>query len=178
MFHFSLNSFQNMTELNENNIAKELDHLRSLIECPRLLMSNFFIDLRSKVDLEFVKEKSIITDNNETVVLNKNWDKIIKRIEAFESNCFRKLPSNIKVDQNKLKTVESFEKRLLNKESDELRDLICYEAYSIEKNLFQNQTILFLEKTNSLVSKESISGQLLVVKHAFFNQKAKELLKR
>jgi len=71
-----------------------LDDLRF----PKLYLSNFFIDLKSKVDLYFNQVQNMNKNN-------QNWNLIIQKIESFEKDC---LKINIS-DFTKLKLEKNFE---------------------------------------------------------------------
>lgn len=88
-----------------------LDDLRY----PKLYLSNFFIDLKSKVDLYFNQVQNMNKNN-------QNWNLIIQKIESFEKDC---LKINIG-DFTKLKLEKNFEDN------------------NIKRYLFLNKTIYFV----------------------------------
>ena len=155
---------------------KSLDELKSMlsITSARLYLVNHFSDLRAQVDLDY----AIVNDE----ILKENWIKMINKIDEFEKDCIISLSINPffkNETANINETIKTIEKLLENKnlgfiERKELLNSIKYEIFKIEKNLFQNKTLVYLGKCVSIDF-----GRLLFISDAYLNKSSIELfLKR
>jgi len=119
----------------------EVAQLKSIFEIPKLYLADFFIDLKSKVDLSFVTQKINLETENKI-----KWLEIIKRIESFEQDTYKR--SSL-INQQFKQEINQFES---NKSSIlELRN-------KIEKCLFANKTICFIQKSLIIVDDEYMSS--------------------
>ena len=152
--------------------CKSLDELKSLLSVTsaRLYLANHFCDLRAQVDLDY----AIVNDE----ILKENWIKMIKKIDEFEKDCTVSLSTNpfFKNETADIKeNIETIEKQLENKklsfiERKELLNSIKYEIFKIEKNFFQNKTLVYLSKSVSIDF-----GRLLFIIDAYLNKSSIEL---
>lgn len=136
-------------------LRKEFEELKLMNDIPKLYLSNYFLDLRSNVDVYFARSG---------ITYNKIWIDMIEKINEFET----KLQNNIRnTNSSENKNIENIESQLRNSETisedqiDYLIDLIIKEKQQIGKALFQNQTIILLDKTKS-AWKDAFNGDILV----------------
>lgn len=187
------------------NLMKKNEQLKSLIESPKMgiiYLSDWFSELRSRIDLEFVKKDILITDISLKSKFKENWTKIISNVDLLENECIKsykkcknyetsqETKENLQLIENKLKNLANlFNQNITNEkyeqEIDEINDLIYDERLKIEKILFLNKTIIFFNKTNckhnNLLGKlesEIAVGKLLVISNEYFGEKGIEFLKR
>lgn len=108
-------------------VCCELELAKKMIDHSILYISDYFIDLRSHVDLAFVQ---ILSNNN-----NDLWLKMINKINSFEMECIKNerifIRQNSECKQNDNDESSSSSLNLIKNE---------------EKRIFQNRSILFLEK--------------------------------
>jgi len=110
-------------------VCCDLELAKKMIDHSILYISDYFIDLRCHVDLAFNQ----ISNNNS----NDLWLKMINKINSFEMECIKN--ERIFIRQN------SECKQNDNESSSSSLNLIKNE----EKRIFQNRSILFLEKVKS-----------------------------
>lgn len=166
-----------------NSLNKDFETLKSLLEIPKLTiiyLSDYFSDLKSEVDLAFVKKDFSFESKNLKIKneLKRNWIQQIEQIDTFQQECLLKQKRTKKLvsaEETKMKLIEdklnqlntlsnsepidSNEKIKLDQLLNELDDLIYDEMFQFEKNIFLNKTMLFLDKT--LCKYNSINGSVL-----------------
>ncbi len=80
-----------------NNLAK----LNTIIELPNLYLSDYFCNLRNKVDRECaLKQQELQNDKEKKNELDELWKQMISKIDSFEKNCIRK---TYDLDVNKIR---------------------------------------------------------------------------
>jgi hypothetical protein len=93
-------------------LEEKLNAVKLAFEFPRSYLSDFFIDLRAKIDLAFVKKRFILKEqleksiklvdvtnfdeiyNEKTQELNDNWIKMIDKVNEFEAFVFKVRTTN------------------------------------------------------------------------------------
>jgi len=184
-----------------NELISEFERLKSIFECPRLYICNHFNELRCQVDLSFCQKLNTTTNekmkNQLRTELNESWTEIIKSIDTFETKCLRHKPSNkfnTILSQEiiqKIKFIDRIIKQLslnLEDQSTQIKyvcNLVYDEIFKIEKIIFLNQTLMFLDETkckiknlfNKFTSKSS-AGKLLVIRNEYFGKKSIDYLQK
>lgn len=163
-----------------SNLREEYERLKSMFQCPRLFLSNYFTDLKAEIDSAYaLKESELITDKT---LLNKNWIETIKRVEAFEAECFKakkKNEFNKEFQQAVLQTIAQIEDDLTKGQ-----DLIAECISKIEKELFMNKTITFLDESKTELDifdeldLDASVGKLLIVNNQYFSSNELKLIKQ
>ncbi len=193
----SLNEDEKLFELEKLN--KDLDELKTLFQLPRLYMSNFFSDLKRDIDLASVKHAAAANLNNnnndnleQTNLLKKAWTDIIQRVDTFESECFNLLRTNkfsSEITNELNETIKLIEDKLNNlvyrEDVIDLSEIIYENIYKLEKIIFQNKTITFIDKLqcklyelfNEMDAKIAF-GKLLVVENYYFGKRGLNFLTR
>jgi hypothetical protein len=165
-------------------INEKFEHLKFLFECPRLFLSNFFNDLKAEIDSSFaLKEQSI----NDKEILTENWTNIIKRVEEFELECFRAKKKNEfqkEFQQEMSELISLIASDLIRKKADNvLDDLISQNILKIEKELFLNKTIVYLDESKTErnifdeIDLETTAGKLLIINDQYLSSNELQLLK-
>ena len=114
------------------------------IEIPKLFISNYFIALKSEIDLFFVKKQGTLNDQ-EKEDSNRIWKEMIDRIDAFQTECFKTADKHLILDSTKQQT-ELVNSKAVSDNNEELVDLINEEELRIQKILFSNKSTFFLIK--------------------------------
>ena len=140
--------------------SKKLEQLKLLLEFPRLYISNYFSDLRTQIDLAFFAKELAINNSEQLIELRKYWNDMIYKLNSFEEKCLirrsiTKFKELTKETNQMFKLVESkldLIKQISDEEQSneiilELDDLVYDELAKIEKILFLNKTIIFLNKS-------------------------------
>jgi hypothetical protein len=115
------------------NAFKNFDELKSIFYNPRLYLADYFIDLRSQVDLFFCLKRNMAND----------WLEIIERINSFEKETYNSVSliqiflSNMQLIEIKLKSIDSDHIKIIQ----QIKEL----KQNIEKILFSNKTIAFIK---------------------------------
>ena len=185
----------------KEKISRLIEKLKMLVELPRLYLSNYFSDIRTEIDLAFFEKELGIFDAENRVKLRRNWQEMIDSVNSFEEECligrsikkFKEISFGSKpiVDcmeekyDSALKTKNDYELKLLE-------DLAYDEMCKIEKKLFQNKTIFFLNRTKSNNSKlfldylniytkldiKTSVGKLLIISNYYFGEKEISVIKK
>ena len=153
-----------MTKITKEQLSKELDDLKDVIEAPNLFLACYFCELRNKVDKEIVsKQAKLQEDKQKLAELNKIWKEIISRIDSFEKqviNCKLKLEKNRNII-NYMLTALGGEEAVNLEESKEAFD---NEYLNLMRTLFQTNTIVFVNTKEFLdESKRTLIDSKLIV---------------
>lgn len=177
----------------QTELVKEYEQFKLLLECPRLFICNYFNELKRKIDLAFADLNSQLEyAHQENSDLNRNWSQIIHLIDSVEMKCLKSNKLNrfaFKFSQEtnqKLKLIERVVKQVSKQEDYNcVLNLIYDEMYKIEKNLFQNQTLVFLDRKKCklnrifrLIDDDVSAGKLIFVKNEYFGKKSIEYLEK
>ena len=77
-----------MAETTREQLLKDLDELKEIIESPSLYLESYFADMRNDVDKEFTSKLAHQQDDNQTEnELNQLWQVMIEKINSFEQQC-------------------------------------------------------------------------------------------
>jgi hypothetical protein len=202
------------TTTNNNLLEEKLNALKLAFEFPRSYLSDYFINLRSKIDLAFVKkrfnlkeqlEKSIkLVDeanfdeiyNEKSEELNDNWIKMIDKVNEFESFVFQVRTTNKLTfdltDQiaEQIKEISHKMNDLGNGVDESLFNEINFQIYDnlfqIEKYLFRNQCIYFVDREKCESNKygrmligldyKTTAGKLVIVTNEYFTTNTLDML--
>jgi hypothetical protein len=202
------------TTTNNNLLEEKLNALKLAFEFPRSYLSDYFIDLRSKIDLAFVKkrfnlkeqlEKSIkLVDganfdeiyNEKSEELNDNWIKMIDKVNEFESFVFQVRTTN-KLTFDLTNQIAEQIKEISHKMNDlgngvdeslfnEINFQIYDNLFQIEKYLFRNQCIYFVDREKCESNKygrmligldyKTTAGKLVIVTNEYFTTNTLDML--
>ena len=165
-------------EPSKNELQIELAALRLINESPKNYLSNYFNDLRSKVKSKMTSKVKNAKDQEIQRILNESREKIIEKINSFESQCMN---NNLNSSSNPILTerLNSFELEIRNAESannlNRIKQLIQNEETNILKQLFQNKTISFVElnqdENASDQNSELIDCKLVILNDEFINNR-------
>lgn len=165
------------------NLKNQNEKLKLIYDVPRLYLSDYFIDLRAQVDHSFAFQKMNETTEKKRDKINLIWLKMIDRINSFETEC---LNNAFEVKKHrfgiKLKEIEDIlAKQTSNNEMlDYCDDLIRNETYRLQRILFLNKTIIFLDKNNcpsASIFHKMKNSKLLSICDEFLSEHGIEYLK-
>lgn len=181
-------SEQELPTLNKSQIddlTDELEAFKSMFQFPKLYLSNFFSELRNKIDVTFLTKINNELDYGIKDDLNENWIEIIDHLNSFETQCSsnqRTNKFNIQVTKETNLEIGKIENLLANFKLDSydlVLEMINEQNFKIKKLLFLNKTIVFLgeNKYASLTKKftkkfnaRTTAGILLIVSDEYINQ--------
>jgi hypothetical protein len=160
-------------------INKNFEKLKQIFQFPRFYLSEYFTNLKTEVDLAFSLEEQQADDRTE---FKKNWVDMIQRIENFEQECFKKKKTNVFNDviSDQVKFIELN----LNDFNLDIQSLIDETIYKIEKELFLNKTLIFLDESKCQTdilqnfNTENTVGKLVFINNEYFDQNDLELIKK
>lgn len=175
-----------------NRLNKDLDALKSLFQLPRLYLSDFFTDLKRDIDLAVMQHGlNINRDNTEQHnTLSKVWVSMVDRVCQFENECYQKCrlnKFNPNVNKELSETITLIETKLQNlttkEDAKEINELIYDNVYQLEKIIFINKTITFVDKKicklcelfNEMDVKITF-GKLLIVNNQYFGKRGLNFL--
>jgi hypothetical protein len=118
-----------------NEIINQINELKQMQKFPRYHLSKYFDELKAQVDTKY----SLKLDEKEKYL------KITSNIESFEQTAYNKWKSkSINTYDTEINSIEG----KFNNNLTDITKLIDEVKFKIEKMLFSNKSILFIEKTN------------------------------
>ncbi len=185
----------------QENVFRIFEKLKMLVQLPRLYLSNYFSDIRTEIDLAFFEKELGIIDNENKLKLRHNWQEMINKVNSFEEECLieRSIKKFKEISCDSKPIVDSLEEKYdsalkTNNEYElkHLEELAYDEMYKIETRLFQNRTIVFLDRSKSNNSKlfldylslfakldnKTTVGKLLIIPNHCFGEKEMCIIKK
>jgi hypothetical protein len=160
-------------QITKEKILNDLAKLNTIIELPNLYLSDYFCNLRNKVDRECaLKQQELQNDKEKKNELDELWKQMISKIDSFEKNCIRKtydLDVN-KIRINEIEEIVNSEQLIDLKNVKKVQDEIEKEEINLLQNLFQNKSILFRKYEQDEVQSKIIDVQLIVLFDEFISQ--------
>lgn len=179
---------------------KKIEQLKMLLEFPRLYLSNFFADLRTQIDLAFFAKELELNENEALIELRKNWHEMINKLNSLEEKCLlRRSMTRSTTATNLFRLVEirletatqTLNQEALSEMIQELDDLVYEELTRLERIIFLNKTIIFLDSSKykgtnqinnyskifSKMSKFTV-GKLIIVIDDYFGERGVNLIKK
>lgn len=133
-----------------DDLKKEFEDLKLMLDFPKLYLSNYFTNLRNEVDFLFVdkQEKKFKTI----------WSKMTRKIDEFEKDCssrlsddcfdghlkiqFKSILEKIDVEITNLDPIDSYSKF----RADDFKELIIKEKTQLGRVIFSNKSIMLIDK--------------------------------
>jgi hypothetical protein len=136
----------------------DLDNLKNLLNQPLYFLSDYFKDLRTEVDVAFVKKGLNEPNTDLKQKIKENWIEVINRIDSFENECIQALGSNSFNKQILTETnlqIDVIESKLNENSPDlnEINNLIYDQVQKLERILFHNKFMIFLLKSQCIYTK-------------------------
>ena len=168
-----------------------LDHIESLIACPSIFISEYFNDLRNKIDLH--AERLLAEFDSEIHVLvikeinSRRSDMIIElakkedylQNELLSGNYSDEAPASLELCADFKSRIEELARKLLISSSDELKDdydglywHMSLEAKRLESAIMSNQTIMFKQDFRPLTNSDFKRGLLIHIEGYYLRNKA------
>lgn len=118
----------------ESSKNEKLEHLKSMVQMPKLYISNYFFSLRNEIDRIYVFKFECVNE----------WEEIIKKLNLHEKECLANINKNIsdllkKVFNEKIQLIEQH----FNNGEDIEADILV-ETDKVKKILFSNKTITLI----------------------------------
>ena len=186
------------------SLQMDLKELEELYQTPILYLSNHFNNLRREINIAETEQASTKKEIETSNKLNDNFIKMINKVNEYEQECLKLKDQNIlKLNETK-ETVKAIQlikekinylsvKELKQDENNEdfssyildIEDLIYDATVYLERTLFLNKTMVFLEeKTNkvdrlfSQMDNSSSAGKLLFITNEYFGKRGLTLITR
>jgi hypothetical protein len=162
-----------MAELIKEELIKDLGELKNNAELPALFLTNYFLELRKKVDNEIatkqmnLKEGDDIEENKKK--LNEIWRDLIVEIDSFESQ-LNKSTFDLKENKERINSIEAMLKEDSNENLNKAKEAIESEEIDLMKILFQNKTIVFFNVIHLSLS-SLIDYKLIILNYEFISFK-------
>ena len=178
----------------------QIEEFRNLtsFESQQMYIYEHFSEMRLKVDMAFTSK---VMDESESIKyqIDKNWFEIIDEIKIFENECLEKNKLtkscidveqldklNAKLTEELAKVKEKmfeanesyFDSIVIQTAINDFEKLIGEIRYNLEKHLFLNKTISFLEREVNQKEKHFFSkmlrnittGKLIIIPEVYFTQ--------
>ena len=199
---------EHVHENNLINIIKslqmDLKELEELYQTPILYLSNHFNNLRREINIAEAEQASTKKEIETSNKLNDNFIKMINKVNEYEQECLKLKDQNIlKLNETK-ETVKAIQlikekinylsvKELKQDDNNEdfssyildIEDLIYDATVYLERTLFLNKTMVFLEEKTNKVDKlfsqmdnSSSAGKLLFITNEYFGKRGLTLITR
>lgn len=154
----------------KKDLEEYIEEFKFTLECPKLFLSNYFIKIRSEVDLQ--AEQLLAINNQYSDIcrhINSNRTLIIDELNSHEQQCLKNLKQKLN-DQllnemnQSIETIQSD----LSDAAKEIKDLVktIFEKYSkLTRYLFLNKSVIFSKKLCNEYCRNDISwfGTLIVL---------------
>jgi hypothetical protein len=149
--------FRKIFEEKMNEIINQIEELKQMQQFPRYYLSKYFEELKTQVDTKY----ALKLDEKDKYL------EIINSIESFEQNAYNKWSSkSINTYDDEIKLIEDKLNNNLNSVSD-ITKLIGELKLKIEKMIFSNKTILFIDKKTRFNRKSN--SYLLIVNDEYIS---------
>ena len=119
-----------MNQENREQIKNEIEAIKMIQLHPKFYVANYFSDLKTQVDLLFALK---LDEKNK-------YMEIINTIELVEQECYHKIKSFIKFN-------DEIDQAQMNNDIKLLNNI----KFKIEKEVFKNKTIHFIENFNNKI---------------------------
>ena len=186
------------------SLQMDLKELEELYQTPILYLSNHFNNLRREINIAEAEQASTKKEIETSNKLNDNFIKMINKVNEYEQECLKLKDQNIlKLNETK-ETVKAIQlikekinylsvKELKQDENNEdfssyildIEDLIYDATVYLERTLFLNKTMVFLEEKTNKVDKlfsqmddSSSAGKLLLITNEYFGKRGLTLITR
>lgn len=167
-----------------NALNSEFERLKQVFRQPRLCMHNFFSDLRAEIDLVYALKQD---EEN-----RKTWLELISKVDTYERECLREFKNyepQLVEDTSakmlfvggKLKFLNSHSVEINDRASsaenliDELTYLVSDQVFALEKYLFLNQKMIFIDLKNYQMID---SHKLIFIKNEYFGRAVSQMIKK
>jgi len=154
----------------------DIEKLRKMLNIPKLYLSDYFGDIKSKIDLHFVQSNE---SDKET------WIQMIKKVEIYESIFLKELKINdqlkmelskqieyiqAKVNEIIFEEIHDITKKVIGAQFNEIKELIEKQNETLKKCFLSNKTFLLMK---------SYDDRLILVYYAdkYLNEEQIEKLK-
>ena len=121
----------------DNVKSLSIENIKQMMECPKFYLANYFENVKSKIDIEFVKLRLSLNDEIAFEQDKIKWLNLIDLIDKCQAKCINnKIPSDL-IEQTK-KKLDYFESKQidknLHKERKRLKHSNQQDANEIEQN--------------------------------------------
>jgi hypothetical protein len=151
-------------------IRSELQELKLTYKYQELFFRKYFNSLRSQINKELTQKLTSQQLAEKKKDLNKVWNQLNEKIDHFEGYYLNTILTDKFINELTAK-LNSIETLLKSHDYCLIDSLILNEKEKIERNLFQNKTIVFLVVKDYLNGsyRDLIDGKLLILNDVFIS---------
>lgn len=162
-----------MNEIIKNNKLKsKINELKKLCQSKELYLRKYFNSMRNELDKEFTSKllSEPIADRKQELI--KEWNQMSDKIDEQENN-YHKHQLSEKIIKDILDELDSIEAQIKHSDHELIERLIENTEDKIQKNFFQNKTVMFIDMKDYLSKayRDFIDGKLLILNDDFINSK-------
>jgi len=133
----------------KDELTKLLEEFKSAVYQPTFYVSEFFDDLKNKIDIQFCKILNETDKSQMNQQIYKQQAELIEKVQEFENLCSSQINEE-SISDHLNETIEGIEKELNepNKSEDDLCTIyrvLSNEFKNIHKILFQDKFMFFLD---------------------------------
>ena len=191
-----------MTTISSNDLDKQLYKLKEILNFPRIYLCNYFADLKTEIDLSFAKKQQNSSNAEIMQILHENYKQMIDKVNSIEEHCLKiqKQTFNDELTHETNSIIKQIENKL-NITTDEylskeINDLLYEQTLKLERVIFQNRTLIFLDRSKCChfiddfndneeernlfdeMDPNTTVGKLVCVYNEYFGYLATEILKK
>lgn len=157
-------------------LNKDFDRLKLIFKVPKLYVSNYFTDLRTEIDLIYATKQD-----------ESNWLDLIRRVDTYESDCFKRLKKfSTALSEQTNELITNTENKLvcfkttkidINFKTNSAEKLIDEFTYLISDHLFKLEQIVFLNRKMFLLNL-SQTNKLVLITNEYVGRIGTDLIKK
>jgi len=150
----------------KSKLNDEIEELRKMLNIPKLYLSNYFSDIKSKIDLHYAKT---FESDKET------WVQLIEKVEVYENEFLRKFKLNDQLKAELSEEIEEIRTRINEANFKEIENM----TEKLKRILLTDKTFLLMNLTN-LHKKDEKDPNIrlaLVYANKYLNEEKIEKLK-
>jgi len=148
-------------------VQKLLEKFKLVVNQPRLLVNQFFEDIRNEIDIQSCKT---LNDSNKERIY-EHQAKLIAKVQEFESLCLEQVNvysvSDFQVSSEQTESILNGPV-VSNAELDRVKKLLSNELLKIENFLFQDKCMFFAKAGDkSIINNSKISSNIIEQNNLF-----------
>jgi hypothetical protein len=166
------------------DLINALEELKTVFIVPKLFISNYFHDLRSRIDLSVIKfnlNNNSLNSDEFLKKINENWMQMIQKLESLEQECYKNCDQmNAFLSKQAKEAIISIKAEICQEKKDfsQIEQLIYDNRFKIEKFLLLNRSVIFIDKENCKMDQifndmntNVTFGRLIIVQNDYYGTK-------
>ena len=154
----------------DNVKSLSIENIKQMMECPKFYLANYFENVKSKIDIEFVKLRLSLNDEIAFEQDKIKWLKLIDLIDKCQAKCINnKIPSDL-IEQTK-KKLDNFESKQIDKNLHKERKRLKHSNQQDANEIEQNDEHIEIKAIKNKLESFLLSNDSILVFQNFKQQK-------